>query len=310
MMNRYLYSKGGLVLSNIARDCLALEVGDKLPTIQSYTVYFSASRGVVQEALSRLKDAGAIAIETGGVKGSTLTSINYDKLVPFTGWHALGVSMPFPLSKDMLSLSTAMQLAMDNLPIPSAFSYTSGSLQRLQLLEDLAFDLIVLSEEDAKVYFRTHKWLHPPIILKKASYSKPYVLISKYPTLEFPPGARVLLDAVDSDQARITREVFEGSPVRIISKPYQEFYRILAEDIADVVVTREEEWTYSLSPRVYFKHQLTELLPCYQEPRSTPAILTSSQNYGIRPLLEKYLTIEDIAAFQQQLNDGILPHRI
>ncbi|MEF9972051.1 MAG: helix-turn-helix domain-containing protein, partial [Oscillospiraceae bacterium] len=83
-MNKKILNKHGSVTSNLARDIMALDIGDRLPTIIDYTEKLSVSRGIVQNSISLLETEGCISLNRSGKLGTLLTGIDCQKLYRHT----------------------------------------------------------------------------------------------------------------------------------------------------------------------------------------------------------------------------------
>lgn len=301
-MQNFLYSKGGLILSYIARDCLVSEVGDSLPTINTYTTTFSASRGIVQDAIAKLQQIGAISTTNRGVHGTELTNISPEKLLPFTNWNTLTLSMPLPLNQYLSSLTTAVNFSFSTLPMATAFAYTSGSSRRLGLLQKNSFDIIIVPLNSAKKFIEQDPEINPPIVLSGGQYSAPFAVFSRFPDGKIADNVRVMRDMSSFDHWYLTQKIFAGRNVDYVDMPYLGFGSIADDNLADIVVCRQEAWVPYILSHGFYQFPISDYLEDYISTESTiPALLTYSKNYRINELILKHFDVNKVVDLQKRI---------
>lgn len=295
-MNRKFFNKHGSMITNLSRDIMSLEAGDRLPTIIEYTEKFSVSRGIVQNSISLLEEEGCFALSRSGKLGTVLTEIYYEKLSKHTLWDPVVGSMPIPFNDVFRSLATAMYLDSRKLPLDSSIAYVSGATNRWSMLSKGFFDYIVTSVATADYILAEDENIELLFTLPDCRYAEPYCLFfMDNKDTEIRDGMKVGVDPDAIDQTQITQAMCKGKNVEFVKMPFESTVEILYERSVDCIIIRNEKW---------FKNN-TDMIPL---PVTTsdypindtvvPAVLINKNNYGIKKLLGKYLSPENIALAQ------------
>ena len=296
-MDKKIFNKHGAVTTNLARDIMSLNAGDRLPTIIDYTEIFSVSRGVVQNSISLLEEEGCISLNRSGKLGTVLTKIDYEKLSKLTHWDPLVGAMPIPFNDSFRSLATALYYDSQKLPLYSSVAYVSGAANRWAMLSKGFFDYIVTSVATANYIIAADDNVELLFSLPDCRYEEPYCLIFlDNKDTEIRDGMKVGVDPEAIDQLQLSKAMCKGKNVEFVKMPLEGAIEILHTRAVDCMVIRNEKW---------FKNN-TNLIPLpvttsdYPiEDTVLPAILINKNNYGIKNLLNKFLSPESLARAQQ-----------
>ena len=297
-------SKQGMTITNLARDILSLNPGDKIPTIAEYVEKFKISRGVVQQAINFLSTKQAIELYKGGKNGTTLVKSNKEILQRYTGWDSLSGTMPVPFSTQFISLATALYNELSKLPIPFSFAYISGAESRYQQLKKGAFDFIVVSELSANLLLEKDDEIETILKLDECEYSsKIYIYFTNGETT-IRNGLRVGIDDTCIDQMFLTKKIFGNYDVEYVKLPYITLATMTDTSLVDCFICRYEKNIPILKD--------TAKIPVREEifegnNPEIPVILGNKNNYGLKNLIQKYFNVESCKNTQQQVINGTKP---
>ena len=300
-MNRKILNKHGAVTTDLSRCIMAMEEGEKLPTIIELTERFGVSRGIVQNAISLLETEGCIKLSRSGKLGTVVEYIDYEKLYGFTGWDPIVGAMPVPFNGIFRSLASALFRESRKLPVDSSIVYVSGALNRQTMLEKDFFDYIVTSVAAARHICRENEDIEVLFELPGCLYEVPYGIIffDKNQT-EIQDGMRVGVDPEVIDQRELTRALCEGKNVEFVSMPLENTVETLHDHSIDCTVIRREKW---LEDNMEFNTVPIPKTDYPAEDTTLPAILVNKKNYGIKKFLKKYISPERIAEYQTKSID-------
>jgi len=296
-MNKKTFNKHGSVTTNLSRDIMSLDVGDRLPTIIEYTEKFSVSRGVVQNSISLLEDEGCISLNRSGKLGTVLTEIDYEKLSKHTQWDPLVGTMPIPFNDTFRSLATAFYYDSRKLPVDSSIAYVSGAANRWAMLSKGFFDYIVTSVATAEYILAADDNIELLLKLPNCSYEEPYCLIFlDNKDTEIRDGMKVGVDPEAIDQVQISKAMCKGKNVEFVKMPLEGAVEILHNRSVDCMVIRNEKWFKNNTDLISLPITTSDY-PI--EDTTIPAVLINKNNYGIKNLLSKFFSPEDLASAQQ-----------
>ena len=296
-MDKKIFNKHGSVTTNLARDIMSLDVGDRLPTIIEYTDVFSVSRGVVQNSISLLEDEGCISLNRSGKLGTVLSAIDYQKLCQHTHWDPLVGAMPIPFNDIFRSLATALYYDSQKLPLYSSVAYVSGASNRWSMLSKGFFDYIITSVATADYILAADDNVEMLFSLPDCTYAEPYCLIFlDNKDTEIRDGMKIGVDPETIDQLQLSKAMCKGKNVEFVKMPLEGAVEILHTHAVDCMVIRNEKW---------FKENTNSIpLPLTAvdypiESTTIPAVLVNKNNYGIKALLNKYLSPQVLASAQK-----------
>ncbi len=300
-MDSSFYKKSGLITLKIARDLFTMDIGEKLPTIAEYTEQFSVSRGTVQDAINLLLNNGCMELSKNGSKGSFLTSLSPERLCKYANWESLTGTMPVPLNTYLTSLTTGICHAMTGCTIPFSFAFITGSVKRMEALNKLTYDFIVVSKSTALSYLKEFPHIEGALTLRDCSYSAPYrVFFSDLLCKEVKDGMTVGIDHNCTDQAALTHSLCRDKEVKFVEIPYIGLGDAISNASVDCAIYREEKFLIERGI-----HSAPINIAQYSsENAQTPVILTNMNNYGIKKLIQKYLLPKEVCEVQKKVMSG------
>lgn len=296
-MNKKLLNKHGTVTENLARQVMALNRGDRLPTIVELTEQFGVSRGIVQNAIAFLEEAGCFALSRCGKLGTVLEGVDYVKLYAYTGWNPIVGAMPVPFNESFRSLAAALHAECQRMPVESSVIYASGAKVRQSMLKKDFLDYTVTSLAAARHIVAGDGDLEILFELPDCWYEEPYgLLFLNSAETEIRDGMRVGIDPDTIDQTELTKALCRGKAIELVPMPFEGTIETLHDRSIDCTVIRREKWLEE-----NLRLSLRPIPPTDYPAGDTtvPAILINKNNYGIRPFLEKYLSSAGIADAQR-----------
>ena len=300
-MNRKLLNKHGTATADLARTIMALDAGDRLPTIVELTERFSVSRGVVQNAICVLEDEGCVVLSRCGKLGTVLEHVDYGKLYAFTGWNPIVGAMPVPFNESFRSLAAALHTECRKMPVESSVIYASGAKVRQSMLKKDFLDYTVTSVAAARHIVAADPDIELLFELPDCWYEEPYCLLFiDSAETEIRDGMRVGVDPDTIDQTELTKALCRGKNIALVPMPFEGTVEMLHDRSIDCSVIRREKWlqeNLKLVPR--------PIPPTDYPAQDTtiPAVLVHKDNYGIRAFLQKYLSPAGIAEAQSHARD-------
>lgn len=295
-MNKKFFNKHGSMTTNLSRDIMSLEAGDRLPTIIEYTEKFSVSRGLVQNSISLLEDEGCFVLSRSGKLGTLLTEIDYEKLHKHTLWDPMVGAMPIPFNDIFRSLATALYFDSRKLPLESSIAYVSGAKNRWSMLSKGFFDYIVTSVATAGYILAADDNIELLFTLPECRYAEPYCLIfMDNKDTEIRDGMKVGVDPDAIDQTQISKAMCRGKDVEFVNMPIESTVEIVYNHSVDCMIVRNEKWFRN---NLNLNRYPVETSDYPINDTIVPAILINKDNYGIKKLLNKFLSPESIALAQ------------
>ena len=287
-MNKKLLNKHGTVTENLARHVMALDRGDRLPTIVELTEQFGVSRGVVQNAIAFLEDTGCFTLSRCGKLGTVLEYIDYKNLYAYTDWNPIVGAMPVPFNESFRTLGAALYAESKKLPVENSIIYASGAKVRCSLLKKDFLDYTVTSLATARKISENDKQLEILFELSSCQYEEPYgILFLNSEEKEIRDGMRVGIDPDTFDQTSLTKSLCKGKTVELVPTPFENIIETLHDRKIDCTVIRREKW---LEDNLRLALRPIPKTDYPAEDTTVPAILINRENYGIRPFLEKYFS--------------------
>ena len=147
-----LIQKVGIITQKVAAELIALDEGDRVPTVVELSERYGVSRGTVQTAFSLLREEGAITLQPRGHMGTFLTFLDRIKLIEFAGVQTLVGVMPLPYSKKYEGLATGIYETLQNSGLSAVLAFMHGSDHRLEGLAERRYDFAVMSQLTAQYY--------------------------------------------------------------------------------------------------------------------------------------------------------------
>lgn len=297
-MNTHLYQKSGLALMHLARMMMTVKKGDRLQTISEYEKEIGFARGTIQNALNRLKQAGAITVESKGHSGSYVVDIDYKKIWAHTGFDICSGAMPLPYSKLYEGLASGLYQSFQHFGAELSMAYVRGSRIRLQMLAKGAYDFVIVSLLAARQAIESGEELDIAMEFGSHSYLSKHILVvadEKYVQIE--DGMTVAIDPKSTDQWLITKRLCEGKQVKLIEMPYSQIVTSIMSRRIDAGVWNLDEIKEKELP-VFYRD-----LPDLEEIRdvSVAAMVTSRANKGMKHILAEAVSVHEVLTTQQQV---------
>lgn len=300
-MDKKLLNKHGEVTTKLARRVMALDPGDRLPTIVELTEDFGVSRGVVQNAIAFLEDEGCFTLTRCGKLGTVLERVDREALYGLTGWNPIVGAMPVPFNESFRTLASALHAECAKLPVETSVIYASGARVRRSMLKKDFLDYTVTSLAAARQIAVEDEALEILFELPDCRYEEPYgLLFLDQSETEIRDGMRVGIDPDTIDQTALTQAICRGKAVELVPMPFEGTIETLHEGRIDCTVIRREKW---LEENLRLSLRPIPETDYPAEDTTIPAILINRENYGIRPFLEKHLSPAGIAEAQKRARE-------
>lgn len=241
-MNETFYRKTGLTITELAQELLQMNKGEKLPIISELQLRLGVSRGTVQNALTFLKEQGAIALENKGHLGTYLSAIDYQILQKYAISDQVVGTMPLPYSRLYEGFATGLYECFSKHNIRLNMAYVRGSKDRIQSVINGVYGFAVTSkfaadralQEGAPIKiildFGPHSYLSQHILLFADNSSK-----------QIEDGMRIAIDSGSFDQRELTNSLTHGFDVTFVEMPGHQIIHGLREGIIDAGVWNYDE---------------------------------------------------------------------
>ncbi|PLR80610.1 GntR family transcriptional regulator YhfZ [Bacillus sp. V33-4] len=237
-----LYSKNGLATKNIALELLAIENGQKIPTVSDFCERLNLGRGTVQGSIKLLEMLGAIELEARGHLGTFLLNKDVSVLLDISGTGPLVGVMPLPYSKKYEGLATGIVDGFERLNKRISLAYMRGASNRLEALKSRRYDFAIVSRLAAEEGIKLHKGLEIVKSFGLGSYvSKHKVFLANPAKKRIESGMRIGIDRSSPDQATVTLLECQGLDVEFVDVNYMQLFQMLKENQIDAAVWNIDE---------------------------------------------------------------------
>jgi hypothetical protein len=227
------------IVPALARELLlAPEPPSRLPTVRELAVRHRASLSSIHTAMGRLRDTGAIEVETRGPLGAFMIGRSVGRLWEAAEGGPLVIALPLASSSRYEALATAIKQGLTNAGLEVFLIFVRGSRQRLQAVREGRCSLAVMSAfaaaemcgpEDSVVL---ELWPH--------SYNTGHLVFYTSRALTAKP-LRVLVDRHSADQQLLTALEFAGDGVTMLPAMTAQIARMLADGRGDAAVWTADE---------------------------------------------------------------------
>lgn len=296
-----LVTRSGEVAQAIANDLMAMEVGERLPTVAEYAEQFHTGIGTIQKALEYLQTEGGIRLESRGQFGTFLQAINRIQLWRVLGNRVLAGVMPLPYSRRYEGLATGLHAVALAAGVEMIVAFLRGAKTRLRALTTSRYDFAIMSLFSAEAAIEEGVDLTIGPDFGPRSYVKEHVILfapGRGPAIQ--PGYRVGMDHSSIDQSRLTQYECEGLAVETIEIGYMQLLEALAADKIQAAVWASDEVLYS--PPGISRHPLQSAKAQSIFPKDTAAaIVTLGSNRGIARLLTDVISVEGVRSIQEEV---------
>ena len=301
MNTRYsaLFSKQGLVTTQLAWDLLQYQPGDQIARAQDYARKYGVGAGTVQAALQQLFNADVVKVEARGRWGTFIQEIDYPGLWQFTVRGPVVGSMPLPYSPLYEGLATGLHEVFREATVLLNLTFVRGSLNRLEAMAHERCDFAVVSrlafnkmQEDGHNVTLAKSmgpgtWIENHVLVfRDASFSK------------IQPGMRVGIDNQSIDHAALVHGACAEQDVEFVDIGYMQIRSALDTGQIDATVWNVDDFT--LRPAPSFKIVLPQevgfgdLYNIYSE----AVIIVTQDQWELVNLLKSIIDIEAFLTVQ------------
>ncbi|MFZ2539481.1 MAG: GntR family transcriptional regulator YhfZ [Oscillospiraceae bacterium] len=303
MLKETLMQKGGIVTQAIAQDFIGMDVDDRVPTVEELAVRYEAARGTVQQAITKLKEYGAIRLEPHGHLGTFISEINYSKLMEICGAGNLVGVMPLPYSRRYEGLATGIYATLNHETGANVnLAFMGGSDRRVQALLDGRYNFAVMSLPTAQHYLENNYAIEISQVLGVHTYVQAHALIMRS---DFKGELkRIGVDNTSFDQISMTAKYFQNQAIELVPLKYAHIIDNIKSRMIDGAIWSLEESIVND----------TEL--CYQsigaqghENNTRAAIVVAQGDVTVRNFLKRFFNEKNVQSTQQAvLKNEILPN--
>lgn len=261
------------IVPALARELLlAADPPSRLPTVRDLAVRHRASLSSIHTAMGRLRDLGAIEVETRGPLGAFLTGRSIGRLWEAAEGGPLVIALPLASSSRYEALATAIKAGLTQAGLEVFLIFVRGSRQRLQAVREGRCNLAVMSafaaaelcgSEDSVVQ---ELWPH--------SYNTGHLVFYTKRALTARP-LRVLVDRHSADQQLLTTLEFGGDSVTMLPAMTAQIARMLADGRGDAAIWTADEMLVN-RPEGVLDRPLSAAVTDQVRDRDTRAVLVGT----------------------------------
>lgn len=228
----------------LANMMLSIQQGERIPTVQEFSVKIGLARGTIQNALKFLIDQNAIELESRGHLGTFLKKKNMRALFGFAGIDSIVGVMPLPYSKRYEGLATGLITGLENqYDIPMSLAYMRGAQNRIAMLMDGRYDFAIVSQYAAQGIIKNDK---VKISIVKSfgrhSYLSNHILLLHDKTANgIKDGMRIGVDKDSVDQMKLTEKVCKSYSVEFVPMNYNNVIDFVVKGKVDAAIWNEDE---------------------------------------------------------------------
>lgn len=297
LSNSNMFHKYAVALSYVALNFLEKKPGDRADTVVELTTALNMARGTVQKSLKTLESSGAISLETHGHLGTLIKSIDYIKLINFTGIVSLVGVMPMPYSDRYEGLATGLSQVLNCTNINVNLAFMNGADQRVKLLLDGRYDFCVMSVQAAKHYIKNDYSVEIAAKMSPNTYVNEHRLIVRHGFTGIFPGMRIGVDPSSTDQINMTKDYFKEKEIEIVPLKYIHIIDYLKKQIIDGTIwsceSRIQEDTELESIQIFDSERLHD--------STASAIVVRKGEVAVTSFLKKFLDLNEVEALQKQV---------
>ena len=228
----------------LANMMLSIQQGERIPTVQEFSVKIGLARGTIQNALKFLIDQNAIELESRGHLGTFLKKKNMRALFGFAGIDSIVGVMPLRYSKRYEGLATGLITGLENqYDIPMSLAYMRGAQNRIAMLMDGRYDFAIVSQYAAQGIIKNDK---AKIRIVKSfgrqSYLANHILLLHDKNANgIRDGMRIGVDKDSVDQMKLTEKVCKDYTVEFVPMNYNNVIDFVVKGKVDAAIWNEDE---------------------------------------------------------------------
>lgn len=283
----------------VAQRLLTIPEGARIPTTGALAEAAGVGVGTVHQALTALREMGAVELTARGHLGTTLVSRDLPGLWAASGIGAVVGALPLPQSLEFEGLATALTEEFENAGIPLQLVFRQGGTRRVALLDAARADFIALSTVAAARLDRTR--VEVMSLPKYTFYGEGSLVVIERAARHRKRPRRVAIDSSSYDHTMLTKAEFPHA--QYVDVHYIRIPQVVAQGEVDAAVWH----TTSSSPLLAaVELQITPLArPSPDDGEmSCAALIWPAQAPAIRAVLGELIDIARLVRLQRQVIDG------
>lgn len=305
-MENGFYQKNGYAVRMIARDFLTMKEGDRVSPIDEYADRLSVSRWVIQVALNYLREKECVQLARRGVLGTTIVSMNMEKLWEIADLSPLLGLLPFPTCALQDSLLTGLLEGFKRMETPVATAFLPSSGARFMYLEKELCHFVLASRLSVKQQLDQYPDLEVCCSIPDARNGMPYVLAVSDPHVDqLTDGLTICIHKDSIEQMYILEALKKDYDLRVIWGNYQEQMELFASGRTDLYLSRGDEDLRMFPINSYNQISLAHL--GVTDDMVTPVIVVKKSPYDMKRILLTHLDLNCIGKVQKEVLAKKLP---
>ncbi len=286
-------------MQEIAVLLLEIAPGEEIPSIAQLSARFGVGRGTVQAALDLLRAEAGLLTDARGPSASRLVACDPAGLWRAAGRRGLMLLLPFPYSRRVMGLATAIAELLRQSPVDHSLAYMRGARSRIEALAAGRADLAVVSALAAEEAAAAANDCETLLQLGPESYAAGQGWLVRRGFRLWPARPRIGTDPASTDQSRLPRLLISpGVEPEFVELPYLRMQAAVASGEVDAVV-----WPEDVPPG----HAGLELLPLGAElPKGAgrAVLLLRRGDRAARALLRHALSADAIETIEGEVLSG------
>lgn len=296
--------KREILRQTLAKELLALSLGEQIPTIRYFADLHKSSVGTIQSILAEFEESGAVEIERRGWMGTYLHSKNLGQLWSIArNGNPLVIAFPLPSTRICEGLATGVKELLSQNQIETFLIFLRGSRNRLQALRQGRCHAIVVSS------FTAHEMCSPGerIVLElppKTYVQEHRVFYSDDPAKWGNRRLRVAMDRSSTDIQRLTELEFEGEAVDYIPTTYMRYAQMLKQRQVDALIWDIDETHIRLGSEAPSRPLSDRVLNKIKGKNTQASFIAASDDLTTPAILLGSLKIDELLRIQKAVMDG------
>lgn len=220
---------------------LEREPGDEIPSIAQLSAQFGVGRGTVQAALELLRDDAGLITDARGSAASRLVACDPAGLWRAAGRRGLMLLLPFPYSRRVMGLATALAEQLRRSPVDHSLAYMRGARSRIEALASGRADLAAVSALAAYEAAAAGGECEVLLELGAKSYAARQGWLVRRDFRQWPARVRIGTDPASTDQSQLPRLLVpQEVAAEFVELPYLRMQGAVASGEVDAVVWPED----------------------------------------------------------------------
>lgn len=291
--------KSGQALAYLAEKCLAVSVGERIPTFTQFAENSPFSRGTLQNAMSGLEDIGAVKLIKRGHLGTFLADKNTGLLMQCRGVSYLTGTMPLPYTKKYEGLATGFFHNFRQRGIEIDIAYMRGSEKRIQSVLSGRYDFAITSQLAAEAALQAGLPIEIRHSFGPGSYLTGQGILFRDPEADqICDGMRVGIDAISLDHVRLTHAAVGDHKVTYVQVNYSQIMNFIKDNQIDAAVWNIDNVIESQAKVNYRKLQVEN------DHENTAVLVMASANTAMAAVIDEFIDISFILGQQQKVVAG------